>query len=574
MLKLLGLSAAAAALIALAGCGSAPTPPPVASAETEIRVAQGEMVGFKAPNGAKVWLGVPFAAPPVGDLRWRAPRPAPAWKGRREALTHGSRCLQLATGFDRDEGFEPGEAIGSEDCLTLDIYAPDAAGTEPLPVMFWIHGGGNVWGRSSQFDGAMLAEQQKVVVVAAQYRLGPLGWFAHPALREDAKNGAPGDAAANFALLDLISGLEWVRDNIASVGGDPGLVTIFGESAGGRNVAALLASPKAEGLFHRAIIQSGGMESVSLAVAEGTEGGAKNASADIAATLKAPSARALRATPGALLLQAYGGGPGFFQIPQLIRDGATLPEDGPERLLEDGGLHRVPVMIGTTRDEAKLFMAFDPRLVERRLWLFPVPRDQEFYDAQAAFISRFWRLTGVDLPAQAMRRAGREAVFAYRFDWDDGGSAFWTETSKLLGAGHALELPFLFNDFSQLGSIAKTLYQEDTQREREALAIKMGRAWAQFAKTGVPGGQGLPDWPTYGEDARFLTLDSQSDGGVRAAQGAETAERIIGDLKANAKLSAAQKCAIVAGMKPWRFTAPYQRKAAESLGCATDLAKR
>ena len=175
----------------------------VPALKTRRRMAQGEVVGFEADNGAFVWRGIPFAASTAGANRWRAPQAPPIWQGVRDALDFTPRCAQLTNEFDKDEGLPPGIVVGSEDCLALDIYAPPDTDDEPLPVMVWIHPGGNVWGRSSKYDGSRLARNEHVVVVAVQYRVGLLGWFAHEALRETAKTSE--DASACFATLDLLT---------------------------------------------------------------------------------------------------------------------------------------------------------------------------------------------------------------------------------------------------------------------------------------------------------------------------------------------------------------------------------
>ncbi|MEL7240679.1 MAG: carboxylesterase family protein, partial [Planctomycetota bacterium] len=171
--------------MALAACGKSEAPPPSAASETRRSTASGEIVGFVAENGAHVWRGVPFAASTAGENRWRAPQPAESWTGVRESLDFADRCPQLTNAFSAGEGYDPGLRIGSEDCLALDIYAPADAGSKELPVMVWIHGGGNVWGTSQSYDGSRLAVNEDVIIVAVQYRLGPLGWFSHPILREE-----------------------------------------------------------------------------------------------------------------------------------------------------------------------------------------------------------------------------------------------------------------------------------------------------------------------------------------------------------------------------------------------------
>ncbi|MBO6729303.1 MAG: carboxylesterase family protein, partial [Maricaulis sp.] len=277
----------------MASCSGGVDDTPVESLEeTRRQISQGELVGFETAQGAHAWVAVPYAAPPVGDLRWRAPRPAEMFDSPLEALVHGSRCPQITNGLDEAEGLAPDLLVGDEDCLTLDIYAPP--GAEDLPVMVWIHGGGNVWGRSAAYNGSRLALDQNVIVIAIQYRLGPLGWFAHPGLRADAETEA--DAAASFALLDMIAALEWVQANASAFGGDADRVTIFGESAGGHNVAGLMASPLARGLFHAGIIQSGIVWSVPLDIAESGSDWQANGGLEIASAIagEGSSGEALR----------------------------------------------------------------------------------------------------------------------------------------------------------------------------------------------------------------------------------------------------------------------------------------
>ncbi|MEZ5572562.1 MAG: carboxylesterase family protein [Halioglobus sp.] len=217
----------------------------------------GPIVGAADADNTYAWLGIPFAAAPVGDLRWRAPRPVKPWQTVRETIAFREPCVQLSGPLD---GLPDDDraVVGSEDCLYLNVWAPRAhssAGDDKLPVMFWIHGGGNTIGTANTYPGNHLAGGEQVVVVTINYRLGFFGWMSHPALRGMDRDAL--DSSGNYANLDMIAALKWVQANIANFGGDPDNVTIFGESAGGRNVFALLASPLAKGLFHRAISQSG-----------------------------------------------------------------------------------------------------------------------------------------------------------------------------------------------------------------------------------------------------------------------------------------------------------------------------
>ena len=243
-------------LALVAGCRGRDATHPTPDKSLSRTTTSGEVVGFVGPYGSATWLGIPYAAPPVGDLRWRAPRPVSRWSGVREALVAGSPCVQYAGPFGGMENVSRGQPAGSEDCLFLNVYAPHASTpTSRLPVMVWIHGGGNTVGHAGFYDGGHLAERENVVVVMINYRLGPFGWFRHAALRADGTSDL--ERSGNFGILDQIRALEWVRDNIAGFGGDPGNVTVFGQSGGGGKVSTLLAMPAARGLFHRAIVMSG-----------------------------------------------------------------------------------------------------------------------------------------------------------------------------------------------------------------------------------------------------------------------------------------------------------------------------
>ncbi len=546
------LLAASAAL--LAACGAAPEEPRTTSEATVRQVAEGELIGYEADNGAYVWRGVPFAAAPEGDLRWRAPRAAAAWDGRREALDDAPRCLQMSKVYDRDEGIDAGVLIGDEDCLYLNVFAPPGEAVAPRPVMMWIHGGGNTWGRAAGYNGAKLAVNEDVIVVAPQYRLGPLGWFAHGALREDAE--IPLDASANFGTLDLIQALTWIKDNIATFGGDPNNVTIFGESAGGHNVVTMLASPYADGLFHRAIIQSGMFDSVSLADAE-NGADQPNAAGKIADRLGVADAAALRGVSLQDLFDAYeldewDG----VEPPRVISDDPVLPTATVRQAFADTATFNVtPIITGTNKDEMKLFQALDPRLVNQFAGVFIWPKDRAFYDALSTYQSRVWRARSVDEPGAMMAEAGHSEVYGYRFDWDEGGKFLVTDFGVLFGAAHAMEIPFVFNHFEFFGDSDRIVFAGATKESREALASEMGAYWAAFARSGDPnaGRNGAPQWPTLDGPAgtRLMRFDSAADGGNEAIVGAESFEGVLADLAVDDSIDAAQKCLIAEAIEFW-----------------------
>lgn len=541
-----------AALALLAACGRAPEPvAPEAAPQTQAMTEQGPVIGFVHEAGAHVWRGVPYAAAPVGDLRWRAPRPAPARAEPLQALEHPAWCPQITSALDQGYGLDPNILHGDEDCLYLNVYAPPEA--QDLPVMVWIHGGANVWGRAAQYDGANLALRENVVVVVVQYRLGPLGWFSHPALRDAAEDFD--DAAANFALLDLAQSLRWVNANIAAFGGDPGRVTIFGESAGGHNVAGLLTMPQAAGLFHGAIIQSGLAATVSIDAAEGREPGQPNPSGVIAEAIAGAEATAdqLRAVALEDLFAAYRPGTRPMELPRMIADGVTVPSEGIQAAMGvPGRFHPVPVITGTNRDETKLFNLLNPAHTRRILGVFTLARDQRMYDLHAEYESRAWKIEAVDNIAAALTGAGHDAVYAYRFDWDEGGRFLISDYGRLFGAAHALEIPFVFARFSFMGTADRVLFTRGNREGREALSRAMTGYWAEFARSGEPGNGGGEQarWGRWGAGERML-LDSPAGGGTRMNQGADSFAALAEDLAGDGRMNDSERCAVFNSTALW-----------------------
>ncbi|MDJ0785442.1 MAG: carboxylesterase family protein [Myxococcota bacterium] len=547
------------------------------SGATERALAQGRVTGFEHPDGGHVWLGIPFAEPPVGELRWRAPEPPAAWEGVREALRFGAPCAQIAGPLGARDGTGSGGATGSEDCLTLNVFAPalqpdaasDAAG---LPVMVWIHGGGNSIGDATIYDGSMLAQRGQVIVVTVQYRLGVFGWLSHPALHGPEDDAD--DRSGNYGTLDLIRALEWVQENAGAFGGDPGRVTIFGESAGGANVMSLLRSPRARGLFHRAISQSGSVRGATLDEARlpEHEGGdaasshelvvslierhgsaaSREEAADQAASLTPEATeRLLREADRDALLGLFDGSgfAGMYPGPRLIRDGHVLTGGGDLAPYESGDYAKVPVMLGTNRDENKLFLMWSSPHVSRVFGLPYRINDPRRYDLDSEYAALLWKARGVDEPAIAMRAGQGPSVYAYRFDWDDSPKRLWLDMGQLLGAAHGLEIPFVFG---RLRLLPGTVFDP----ERAALDLELARAmqsyWARFAATGDPG-QGLAgdlprwsSWPAAGSgEPEFLVLDAPDDGGIHMTRGAVTSPIVVARVGTDERLrSTEERCAV------------------------------
>jgi para-nitrobenzyl esterase len=442
-------------------------------------------------------------------------------------------------------------------------------GKARLPVLVWIHGGGNTIGTTSFYDGGNLAVRENVVVVAVQYRLGPFGYFRHGALRAGAASAA--ERSGNFAVLDLIRALEWVRDNVSAFGGDPGNVTIFGESAGGTNVYSLLLAPQARGLFHRAIAQSPGLANgdpgkaerptdaadpgapqssteilLKLLEADGTADDRATAKARLAAMSDEDVAGYLRGKGTVEVLGAYTPDPsGMIRMPLAFTDGTVIPSDPLAKLGRPEGHAPVPVMVGTNRDENKVFMFGQPELIGRRFWLLPRFVDENMYEASASYLSRMWKATGADEPAAALAASGRSPVYVYRFDWDEEPTLLGADLSKMLGAAHGFEIPFVFGHFD-LGRQGNVVWTEENLPGREELSARMMAYWAQFARTGKPGrgGSDLPEWVPWSGDDTML-LDTTDGGGVRMADVLETREQILADVEQDPRLPERwQRCAV------------------------------
>lgn len=531
--------------------------------------ASGMVLGFRDRFNTHAWLGIPYAEAPIGDLRWQAPRPMEPWSDQRQALTVGSPCIQFwgeASGLDGAEG----DIVGSEDCLYLNIWAPQGAqpnAGDGLPVMLWIHGGGNSIGTANTYFGAKLAGSQNVIVVTVNYRLGLMGWFSHQAIRDTALN--PEDASGNYGLLDMIAALRWVNENIAAFGGNPNNITIFGESAGGANVNALLASPLASGLFHRAISQSGTLRTIPVESAEnsdkdghisfqevllgmispegpemsrdsGQRAVSQMDSQQIMAYLRAKSPQELL-SPFKSKLGAFG----MLRTPNNIRDGYVLPKESLLSLFQDADkFNAVPLILGTNRDEEKIFMAMDPRWVDQLFGVIPRVKDQVAYDTIAAYGSDSWRALAVDEPAMRISSHSPGSVFAYRFDWDEQPANWLVNLPELIGAGHGIDVSFVFGDFDGPLSFPGFMTEEN-EPERLILSDAMMGYWAEFAYNGAPGRgrqDKLPEWKAWDNQGQTLILlDTEADGGIRMTGDRITAQSIKSRLAADPGLKTQQQ---------------------------------
>lgn len=465
------------------------------------------LLALPEPNaaGIRCFKGVPYAAPPVGPLRWRPPAPVKPWSGIRRTDTFGPNSLQGVVFDDID----PRPAGVSEDCLYLNIWSGAVASGDLLPVMVWIHGGGFVVGSGSEprYDGSNLAARG-IVVVTLNHRLNALGFLAHPDLSAE----SPHRASGNYGFLDLVAALGWVKRNIAAFGGDPNRVTIAGESAGSVAVSALMASPLAKGLFVRAIGESAAMfESPGqpiLSLAEAEEAGRA-----FARKLRASSLEALRAAPAEDILAAA---PGLGFRPTI--DGYFLPRP-PAQIFAAGEQSDVPLMAGWNRDEGFNFSllngAAEGETYETRV--------RAIFGADAAEALRFYpsgtvetdqasaRALGGDLTIihgtwawmEAQRATGKAPIYRFRFDrcpltpegW------FGSKPSAEAGAFHAGELLYVFDNLD--------VFPWRITADDRVLAALVSAYWVNFVKTGDPNGPGRPSWPSYRDAERpFLSLDA------------------------------------------------------------------
>ena len=494
-------------------------------------------------NNSYQWLGIPYAEPPQGSLRWKAPRALINQKEAVKALKFSDSCPQVPS-ISLDRGGK-GNYTGSEDCLYLNVFTPKKiSSNKKLPVMFWIHGGGNTSGEAASYDFSKLASTHELVIVSINYRLGFLGWFYHPSFAATSNNLE--DKSGNFGTLDQIMALKWVKQNIEDFGGDKNNVTIFGESAGGHNVFALLSSPLAKGLFHKAISQSGATNTFTLKEAskffDDKESSFLTSSKEVVSKLLVSSENSkdlfeaniaqdsmnefklLELMQGLdldLIFKVYkvidkSKQVGKKMIPRVLSDGHVIPKRGMQ-FSRKSFYNDVPVIFGTNRDETKLFAAMESDYSTSLFNRLIVIRNQEMYDLTAEYASNNWKISAVDNPARDMIASGKKDVFAYRFDWDEQGKLLWMDFSKIFGAAHAMEIPFVTGTMKLLG-IERFMFNDDNLPDAIRLSIAMQSYWAEFAYTGDPDkgrDNNLPKWNSWSSSGeKFLILDSQNDQGI------------------------------------------------------------
>lgn len=483
--------------------------------DTEVKLSAGSIRGAaRDERGVRAFLGIPYASPPLGADRWRSPRPAEPWPGVFDATCFGPSAPTAL----------PGENTQSENCLRINVWTAAASIDQRLPVMVWIPGGGFQESDSARpnIDGATLAGRG-VVVVSFNYRAGVLGFLAHSEL------DAEGEASGNFGLQDQILALQWVQENIGAFGGDPGKVTIFGESAGAVSVALLTASPIAQGLFHRAIGQSGGYwESIHGSMPTASE--ARDRGAGLLESLGVATIEEARSIPVEQLMRVAGWMPPKDPLRHSFSpsvDGFVLPEH-PMTIFTAGRQNDVPLLAGWNSHEGETFLPFEPRLhgpggLQAAIDLLFGERRSEGHAAYPSRSAEQARSSALALAGDLYvgeatwswlgdrRRSGTAPAYAYHFDV----ATDYTPSSR-----HAVEIDYVF------GTLAPHWLSppsgEPSARDRE-LAAQLGAYWVNFARTGDPNGEGLPHWPEYQPEAeRFLVFGTEAT----AASGGPSTDRL------------------------------------------------
>lgn len=453
----------------------------------EILKVEGGLISGLEADGIRIYKGIPFAAPPVGELRWKAPQPVIPWSGVKECTAFGAECPQAP--YPAGSLYYRDPQPMSEDCLFLNVWTAAKAG-EKKPVMVWIHGGALTRGSGSAsvYDGTNLAKQG-VVLVTINYRLGPLGYLAHPELTQE----SPQHSSGNYGVLDQIAALKWVKKNIEAFGGDPGNVTIFGESAGSWSVNILVATPLAKGLFHRAIGESGATFGTSYTLKEAEKSGQAFAKAGGASSLKE-----MRAVSAEKLIQFFDKDPEGRKFTTSTNvDGWVLPKSTREIFAEKKH-NDVPVILGSNANEMttltvpatipkslttyrKLVATLFGDLAEEHAKLYPANSDAEVRDAYLSSSRDLTFTWGMRTWARATV-AGKSKAYLYYFNHVPPNPA-----SKLLGAYHAAEIVYVFGNLNQQRAL-----EEDKQVSKALMGY-----WVNFAKTGNLNGKGLPEWKPY-----------------------------------------------------------------------------
>tara|TARA_B100001287_G_scaffold250035_1_gene230299 strand:- start:524 stop:2272 length:1749 start_codon:yes stop_codon:yes gene_type:complete len=540
----------------------------IANAEISVETSSGIVEGYKK-NRVLFWEDIPYAKPPIDELRWKAPR---IINNSKNIILpkENNYCVQRPSSLGGPGG--EGLYVGTEDCLYLDISAPARKKSELLPVMFWIHGGGNTSGLKDLYDFNKMIKKHNVIVVKINYRLGPFGWFNHPSIQDFQTDI---DKSSNFGTLDIIAALNWVKRNIIHFGGDPNNVTIFGESAGGHNVLSLLVSNKAKGLFHKAISMSGYTTTISPQDAYKQNKKSSTSSHTSSEIIKkiireldegkeTYSNKEIREILLNLTTEEffkhYANRETYEEIPLLMSDKIVIPQMGLRAaLFETDFVNKVPTIAGSNRDEVKLWLATAEYFVELEYSpvgsLLKIPnvrlKDKEAFEAFNYYRSSAWKIRGVDVPLKGLHTAGNNDLYAYRYDWDDHRRYIVADFKELIGAAHATEIPLLAGNAKLVGGYPLSDLIYPAGKSKFYLSRNMMRFWANFAKYGEPGkSTNSVKWEPIVNDGKlgtsFIVLDSKQS--LKNSPISNTFKSLAEELYLDERVSDLEKCVILLQM--------------------------
>ena len=506
------------------------------------------------------WNDIPYAKPPVDDLRWRAPRPIHTPLNIINEKENNF-CIQEPS----DLGGVNGDSylVGSEDCLYLDIKAPKKFfKNKLLPVMFWIHGGGNTSGLKDIYDFSKFVRRHEVIVVSINYRLGPFGWFSHPAIQGN-QDGI--DKTSNFGTLDIISALQWTKENIEKFGGDPNNITIFGESAGGHNVLSLIVSSQASGLFHKAISQSGYTTSISPESAY-KQNKVSNTSNHTSSKLvkhliknstednSKLNVRGLLKNSKAESIFKFYINKSNQDIPLLTSDGIVIPKIGLRQALSKKDyINNVPTILGSNKDEVKLWLGTADYFVNIEYSLLGeflnIPKvvldNKDAFEAFNYYRSAAWQIRGVIDPALSLHNANNKNLYLYRYDWDDHRSFYVANFKELFGAAHATEIPLISGDDGLVGDYGFLIYPKGPSKR--FTSKNMMNYWKNFAYFGEPGisSNGI-EWnkyqPVEKNKHNLIVIDNKPN--LKMSYSKNTFKNLIKELNVDDRLNEIEKCVI------------------------------
>jgi para-nitrobenzyl esterase len=542
--------------------------PLIANAESIVETSSGIVDGYKKGR-VLYWDDIPYAKPPIDELRWKAPRTINNSKNI-ISPKENNYCVQRPSSLGGPGG--EGLYVGTEDCLYLDISAPVRKGSELLPVMFWIHGGGNTSGLKDLYDFNKMVRRHNIIVVRINYRLGPFGWFYHPSI-QGFQSGI--DKTSNFGTLDIIAALRWVKKNITLFGGDPENITIFGESAGGHNVLSLLVSNKSKGLFDKAISMSGYTTSIDPIDAfkqEKESSTSSHTSSEIVKKIledfvdqkEEYTNQEIREVLLNLttedFFKHYANRETYEEIPLLTSDNVVIPKMGLRRALyEEDYVNKVPTIAGSNRDEVKLWLATAEYFVELDFSpvgsLLSIPKvrlkNEDAFEAFNYYRSHAWKIRGVDIPLEGLYKSGNHNLFAYRYDWDDHRRYVVGDFKKLIGAAHATEIPLLAGNAKLVGGYPLSDLIYPAGKSKLFTSRNMMRFWTNFAKNGEPGeSTNSIKWDPIVKDkeltSSYIILDRKEN--LKMNNNKKTFKSLAEELYIDKRVNDLEKCVILLQM--------------------------